>query len=180
MEKLYEYINNINLDEMMNKEIEIYFEDISNNNLTETSIKELKEIKIKDENKLKKILKQLYINIKIKQDRYLNQIRDIINNNSHEIVKIYTVHYKFIKSINISTEKNIIIFEVSKTYLNEDNFPNLNKYDISKTIQHTRFESDYIDYIINDNIQHLEIKLKNKKIDKNKINDLLTEILNLI
>lgn len=165
MEQLYSYLES--LDDC---EIEMYFE---NKSILDNCIIEFKEncnsniIK-----KLKQILNEEYTNIDIQQDRYYNQIREINKSTNNTI--IYTVKYKFLKSIEISKNKNIVIFQVSKTLLNPTSFPNLHKYNITKKIIQSKFNSEYIDVTINDNISHINLK-SSKKINeyKKSLNDII-------
>lgn len=156
MEQLYSYIES--LDDC---EIEIYFEDKS---ILDNCITEFKEnANLNIIKKLKQILNEEYKNIEITQDRYYNQIREI--NITKNTATIYTLKYKFLKSIELTKDKNIIIFRVSKTLLNPTSFPNLHKYHITKKIIQSKFNSEYIDVFINNNISHIKLK-SSKKINE--------------
>ena len=185
MDEFYKYIESIvesiveSTEESTLKDfhIEIYFEKAINKSNTniDVPIKELRDINISYD-VIKKTLNHIHSNIKIKQDRYTNIIRDTYKDN----IKIYTHTYKFIKSINISSDLNIIIFEVCRTYLNQEKFPNLNKYDITKIITQSKYEFKTkdieLEYIINDSIHHIEIKIINNKFDINKNKDIINKI----
>jgi predicted DNA-binding protein len=132
MEELNNYISTLSSTQpstLDNTIIEIYFENINDHNFNVNNIIELQQNNKDISDNIKKTLNHIHSNIKIKQNRYTNIIRDTYKDN----IKVYTHTYKFIKSINISSDLNIIIFEVCRTYLNQEKFPNLNKYDITKT-----------------------------------------------
>jgi hypothetical protein len=179
MEELNNYISTLSSTQpstLDNTIIEIYFENINDHNFNVNNVIELQQNNKDISDNIKKTLNHIHSNIKIKQDRYCNIIRDTYKDN----IKIYTHTYKFIKSINISSDLNIIIFEVCRTYLNQEKFPNLNKYDITKIITQSKYEFKNkdmeLEYIINDSIPHIEIKIINNKFDINKNKDIFNII----